>query len=99
MKIYLQKNEKSKDSQPDLLLSQITEDGKFLRIASLWKAKSGKGYSGNLDTSKILDLKENLISDREAEQLRLASQTPKTTSTSTSKGVDGEVIDSDSIPF
>ena len=65
MKIYLAKNnKKEKESQPDLRLSQIAKGGEFVDIVALWKSKSGKGYSGNINLDKILHLKEEFEADK-----------------------------------
>lgn len=65
MKIYLSKNDKKeKDNQPDLYLKQIAKEGEFVEIGALWKAKSGKGYSGNINLDKIKFLKEEWEEDR-----------------------------------
>jgi uncharacterized protein (DUF736 family) len=59
-KLYVSKNEKKeKENQPDLRLAGITDDGKFIDIGAFWKAKSGKGYSGKLNDSTVIEYTEN----------------------------------------
>lgn len=55
IKIFVGKNgHKEKENHPDLILSQITELGEFVKIGALWKAKSGNGYSGQLEPDKMV---------------------------------------------
>ena len=55
IKIYLSKNKNKKegDKLPDLRIAKIEGEGTavtFTDIGALWKSKSGKGYSGQIDT-------------------------------------------------
>lgn len=59
-KIYLAKNKfKKEDKHPDLRLFRIHDDKegaeKFQDIGALWKSKDGKGYSGNLESEKLIE--------------------------------------------
>lgn len=100
MKIYLQKNDKTKDTQPDLRLSQITKGGEFVEIGAFWKAKSGKGYSGSINLDKIKFLKEEFEADKADNKTKKFD-----TSTNTAKEIKNEVeypeddIDVSEIPF
>jgi hypothetical protein len=54
-KLYLQKNkDKKEDKHPDLKLSIMLTDENgqttFIPAGAFWKSKSGKGYTGDLDT-------------------------------------------------
>lgn len=55
LKIFVGKNAfKEKENHPDLILNQITEQGEFVKVGALWRAKTGNGYSGQLETDKLI---------------------------------------------
>lgn len=55
MRLYLQQNNKTKDTQPDfkLVVPPETEDGEWVDIGAFWQAKSGNGFSGKFDETKV----------------------------------------------
>ena len=69
MFLYLQKNESAtpENKQPVLRLSVVDDDGNFTEIGALWKAKSGKGFSGKVKDGVKIDVSgvEPYVSDGE----------------------------------
>jgi len=59
VRIYLQKNDLSKnDKMPyfNLVLPPEKEGGEWITIGALWKAKSGKGYTGVMNEGVKIDI-------------------------------------------
>jgi hypothetical protein len=70
IKIYLSQNKKTKDTQPDVRLAQITEDGRFVDIGALWKSKdpTKKYYTGRLKVEAI-ETEPAEVKDEELEKV------------------------------
>lgn len=58
VRIYLQKNDITKNEKLpyfNLVLPPEQDDGEWVRIGALWKAKTGNGYSGQLNEGITID--------------------------------------------